>query len=175
VDYPINCECSKVHRVQASDAGRTISCTCGRAFEVPPLNKLRAAAGEEALSPDLRIEILLGQGELPRAVDCCRCGVKTDRRSTIHVTCERQEVRQPPQYLFTRIARAFFLGLLWFRSGGAPQTFGRDVAFHLPLRLCAGCAATMTNTGARKAMQNEPDYARLLEKYPRTIVAFIRE
>ena len=39
--YVLTCECGQAHRVDTSQAGQSLECTCGRALEVPTLRGIR--------------------------------------------------------------------------------------------------------------------------------------
>lgn len=43
VEYPLTCECGKVSRVGAGDAGAELPCGCGRVLQVPELHVMRQA------------------------------------------------------------------------------------------------------------------------------------
>ena len=64
--YPVACECGATHQVSGGDAGTTLSCTCGRKFDIPPLHILRSEAGQATIAPEIVVESLLAEGDFPR-------------------------------------------------------------------------------------------------------------
>src|SRR5437588_745776 len=89
MQYEVRCECGTAHRVSSADAGSRLKCTCGKTVEVPPLHELRAASGEAALSPVIRIRTMLLAGTLPGTQSCSCCRNKTDRIVRVAIECER--------------------------------------------------------------------------------------
>src|SRR5262245_55140066 len=131
--YEVRCECGKVHKVSGSDAGTSVPCECGRKVEVPPLHTLRAAAGEAALSPVVRIQSLLYEGRLPGTRDCAGYGRETDGSSQVSVVCERV-ITTSGASIGEVLGGWLLLGIPWLlvlANRSTPQ--GTEVAFLLPL------------------------------------------
>ncbi|MBA4191028.1 MAG: hypothetical protein C0467_23835 [Planctomycetaceae bacterium] len=177
--YEVRCECGKPFSVTGADAGTSLKCGCGRTVEVPPLHQLRTAAGQNVLSPALRVETLLLEGKLPGTRKCAVCTRETDGRSRVAVECARGILKDDGSSR-DQIAAGCLFGLLF---GGAVGLFGanrimsgesanlkavgQDVAFTLPLPVCEGCQPTVTKpTELRTALRHIPDYAALLDAHP---------
>lgn len=185
--YEVRCECGKVHAVSAADAGGIVRCPCGRSVDVPPLHQLRTAAGEDVLSPAVRIEALLLRGLLPGTRACAVCARETDGLVRVAVACERGRIG-PPNSSRDQAVTGCLLGLL---IGGLPGLFvanrlmkpnepevpkqiGQDVAFTLPLAVCPACRPSLNDSNVLlRALRTVPDYEALLDQYPNAQVTLL--
>ncbi len=180
--YPVACACGKVHWTPAGYAGSKFACHCGKAVEVPTLSELRKSvcrtpsgtrdtAVSHTFDAELDIGSRLRRGTLPVESACVMCQEPTTNAVPVSVVCERQ--------------RESAIGWLWFVLLCPPlmpigliilvvrshQGTGRDVAFHLPVRVCEECqSAVFTEDGANEALRATPLYARLMQQYPETVV-----
>src|SRR4051812_45335158 len=109
--YEVRCECGKAYDVIAADAGSSIRCACGSAVDVPPLHMLRASAGEEAVSPALRIQAMLLRNELPGTRACACCHSDTDHLIRVSVVCEQVITKTPSGGGIAALAGCFALGV----------------------------------------------------------------
>ena len=168
--YSVACGCGKVHEVSSGSAGTKMACSCGRTVEVPSLSVLRREAGEFSASPELIIESMLANQELPEDSLCAVCHVETDHICYFNVICEQVEAEKKGLGVFGYVA-ALLVGMLshavlfeFMSAGKNPQTRGRNVRYRLPLRLCPVCA---TDKGSALALLSHvPVYAHLFKKYP---------
>lgn len=173
MSYEVRCECGKAHPVTAGDAGASIRCECGRTVEVPELHELRAAAGEEAVSPVVQLQTLLLAGQLPGTRSCARCGAETDGLVRVSIQCERAIVKSAVGQ-HERLAGCLLFGLLgylfadlmFFRQRHVIEQ-GQDVEITAPVRVCQTCASELTTSETiRQSLRKTPEYAALLDKYP---------
>ena len=170
--YPLRCACGKVYRVGAAQAGSHYTCPCGRRLVVPSLSRLKMAAGEEVLSPDVRVEQMLQLGMLPHETHCLLCGRATTGVTHVWAVCERAFVKKDASRVWWVIALSWiFLGwlglLLLLVRGRDDREHGSDVQLRLPLRVCPECGPDLVGPGAlREAVLAVPEYADLLGKYP---------
>ncbi len=167
--YPVVCDCGRTHPVPGTSAGCDLTCGCGRTFAVPPLQQLRAAAGESPLSADLMIQALLLDGALPEEKDCVACELPTADTGFVDVNCERPEVQRRTTWGFNPVPLLF--GWLSFTRTTAVREVGRDVRFTLPLRVCRECGG---GANPRDLLRRVPLYRRLLEKYTAATVGPLR-
>jgi len=172
MNYEVRCECGKAHAVTAADAGASLGCACGRTVEVPPLHQLRADAGQDVLSPVVRVQALLLDGRLPgtRACACCRCD--TGGLVQARVQCQWAIVSSGGPSRADMIGGCLlsaWLGLLlhFFRRSAPPKEHGQDIVVILPLPVCEACRPTLDDPAElRGALRAIPEYAALLDHYP---------
>ena len=169
--YQFPCPCGKVVVVTAADAGATRSCACGRTVEVPPLHQLRAAAGQQVLSPAVRIEALLLEHKLPGTRVCVCCHKETDGLIRVRVQCQWAIVTKGGPSRADMAAGCFLFGWLamFYIARTAPpgKEHGQDVVFVLPLPVCQACGPQLDDPAAlRQALVAIPEYADLLAEYP---------
>lgn len=182
--YPVKCGCGKVHQCPAGYAGTRFACPCGKAVEVPVLSKLRAAAGEAVLSPDVEIPTLMAARALPLEDDCALCGCATTETLMLLATCERPSIKAKPVFwvgmfflLFAPIGilLRLILTVAGLRNAASEEPTGRDVQLRFPLRMCQSCASEVSSWDViRDAMRRTPVYARLLDKYPACQLATVK-
>lgn len=165
--YPVSCECTKVHEVPGTDAGKMIACSCGRSVEIPRLSLLRKSAGEETLSIDLELEHRLRDNSLPEETECLSCSKPTDDMAFSRVQYESAYKKKNDK---SSLAFFFILGPLWamiyrqfFQIG---KEHGDNLEFRLPLRLCAICQRKTWKNQVAELLKKVPIYRRFLEKYP---------
>jgi hypothetical protein len=183
--YPVPCECGQIHRVAATLAGSQLACACGREVAIPSLSKLKANAGQAPLSAELRIQHMLQLGMLPEERACRLCDVETDHTFYCWAVCEKVEVKAGRRvHWWFVVLVALSMGLIWtvgtlliyIRRRADETEVGRDVRYRLPLRICNGCTARMTDYVTLKdTFWSVPVYRELLDKYPDTALAFDAE
>jgi hypothetical protein len=179
--YPVRCECGKVYRLSAALAGSHYACACGRELIVPSLSELKMAAGEEVLSPAVRLEQMLQLGMLPQETKCLVCGRTTAGVTHFWAICERAFVKEDPSRVWWAVALGWlFLGwlgvLLLAVRARDDRIHGSDVRLRLPLRVCPECAPDLAGPGRfREAVLAAPLYADLLRQYPAAEIALDAE
>jgi hypothetical protein len=169
-----------VYQFSAVQAGNRYTCPCGHELVVPSLSRLKMAAGEAVLSPEVRLEQMLQLGLLPQQAHCVVC-----RRATTGVTyfwavCERAFVKKDSSRVWWVIALSWiflgWLGLLLLFRARDDRVHGSDVQLRLPLRACPECAPVLAEAGRLEdAVLAVPVYADLLDKYPRAELALDAE
>lgn len=172
--YQVTCGCGKSVSVRSSDAGTTRRCECGRDVEVPSLHHLRLSAGEEALSPALRLQTKLGAGLLPGVCGCALCGCEPAPSVLVYLECEREQVGGRGEKA-DLLAGCLLFGALWLvlaANRREPRVrHGTDVFFYVPLPLCEACRADVSDPAVLvRALRTIPDYADLLDRHPETRV-----
>ena len=175
--YPVRCECGKVYQFAAAQAGNHYTCPCGRVLVVPSLSRLKMAAGEEVLSPEVRLEQMLRLGMLPQQTRCVVCRAETVGTAHFWAICERTSVQQGPGRGPLGIAAGWFL-FGWLSliprlyHARDERVVGNDLRFRLPLRVCPTCVPSLDAPGRlEEAVLAVPLYADLLDKYPRAELA----
>ncbi|MDB5313091.1 MAG: hypothetical protein JWO38_7293 [Gemmataceae bacterium] len=177
MSYQVTCECGKSHAVTPADAGATLACGCGRTVEVPPLHQLRQAAGQEVLSPVIKLRALLLDRRLPGTRRCALCDCETDGLAQVTIQCEWAIITggKVTKGEAATGCLLFFLGgwlasviYLFARSQREPKQHGDDVAITVPVRICEACRADLaTEAGLRQALRQTLEYAELLDQYPK--------
>ena len=173
--YEVRCECGRAHAVTGADAGATIACACGQTVEVPPLHRLRESVGQPSISPELQLQTLLVNGQLPDTDKCVVCGKVTDQTVISNMECERAEVKgnRADQVggCLVNIFFRFIPGISpHVEVGDDKRVVGRDVRFLIPIRCCGGCAAQLTESVLRTALRRQAVCATVLNKYPHSKV-----
>jgi hypothetical protein len=175
--YPVRCECGQTHQVEAPQAGSRFPCSCRREVIVPSLSKLKASAGETALTPDVRVQQMLDLGMLPEETRCLGCGKETTGVRYFWATCERAFVKKDASRVWWVVLLGWlFLGwwsiILLLARARDDRVHGTDVSFRLPLRLCPECGPDLDRPGAlRERVHDVPIYTELLDKYPNAELA----
>jgi len=179
--YPVRCECGKQYHFTAAQAGNHYSCPCGREMVVPSLSQMKMAAGEEVLSPVVRLEQMVQLGLLPQESRCVFCRRPTAGVAHFWAICERVFVKKDASRVWWIVALSWicfgWLGLilLMFRARD-DRMHGSDVRLRLPLRMCPDCAPELDGPGAlRAAVLAVPVYADLLDQYPNAELALDAE
>ena len=179
--YPVRCECGKVYHFSAAQAGNRYTCPCGRELVVPSLTRMRSAAGEQVLSPEVRLEQMLRLGMLPQQTRCVVCRTETMGVTHFWAICERAFVKKDTGRVLWAIALLwFFIGwlgalLLLVRSRD-DRVHGTDVRLRLPLRVCPECIPALQEPGRlEESVLAVPLYADLLDRYPNAELAFDAE
>jgi hypothetical protein len=187
MNYEVRCECGKTLEVTGADAGASLRCGCGRTVDVPPLHQLRLAVGEEALSPAVRIETMLFKKQLPGTRECVVCFRETDDIVSFHVVCERGTMKDDDSApdgvaggclfgcLVGGLPGLIGANRLMRRSApSAPKQVGQDVAFTLPMPVCAACEREVSDPAAFPvALRHIPEYAALLDRYPNARITLV--
>jgi hypothetical protein len=169
MSYEVRCECGKAHAVSAADAGASLRCDCGRTVDVPPLHALKLAAGQSAVSPELLLQSLLANHELPDTDKCGSCGKDTEGSLNAIIDCERAEVKVQERTP-TGCLPLPFGAIIYYRTTRA-QVRGRDVVFRVPVRCCPACARKLTGNELRAILRKHPTCAGVLDKYPHARVS----
>jgi len=133
---------------------------------------LRQAAGQFSAAPELIIESMLRNNELPEDELCVQCHNSTDGIRHFIVVCEQAETKKTTGEL------AYFLLLGWvglvlamFMDGNNPSNeFGRNIRYRLPLRICPACGKNSNKSELKRLFCTVPVYAHLMRKYPHAIV-----
>jgi hypothetical protein len=177
--YSVACECSRVHPVSVGDAGSTLTCTCGRNVSVPSLSVLRQQAGEFTASPEMILDSMLRNSELPGDPHCVVCHTSTDDIRHFKVVCERAEAKKELGgcgYLAYMVFFGWVVGLFLAMKTNeeAGRTMhGRNVHYRLPLRLCHGCDSKRDEAGMKELLSYVPVYEHLLNKYPHATISAV--
>ena len=167
--YPVKCDCGRTHHVSAGEAGIRLACECRRTIAVPDLRTLRLSAGEPTASPELVIEALLRDGEVPGEGECVCCAMPTEEVSYVFVVCERPESKaggwkiNPLAFLF---AHFFFVFRHFVFESTESIDRGRNIAYRLPIPMCRLCARGLSRSGIATALRKIDVYNQLLDKYP---------
>jgi hypothetical protein len=174
VNYPVQCDCGQVHRVAATLAGTRLPCRCGREVAVPSLIRLKSAAGQAVLSPEVRLDQMLQLQMLPEETRCLVCDTPTPNTYFFWATCERVTVEVAWGHKWWNLVLMWlcfgWVGMILAYVSGresGDREHGRDVRFRLPLRVCPECTPRMTSPEVLKeTVLTVPIYAELLDKYP---------
>lgn len=181
MSYHVTCDCGRPVPVAATDAGSSVPCGCGRAVEVPPLHVLRRDAGQTGVSPVATLEALLLARRLPHTRRCAVCGDDTDGLAYASVQCLWALVAGGPSRADT-VGSCLLLALFgWlvifpvlFGGGGVPEQHGQDVVLTVPVRVCDRCRAGLADpTALRAALLETPEYAALLDRYPKALIRYL--
>lgn len=170
--YPVRCECGQVYHFTAAQAGTHYTCPCGRELVVPSLSRLKMAAGEDVLSPAVRLEQMLQLGLLPQEKKCVFCRRETPGVAHFWAICERAFVKKDASRVWWAVVLSWlclgWLGLLLLLVRARDdRVHGTDVRLRLPLRVCPECAPDLAVAGdLREAVSAVPLYADLLHQYP---------
>lgn len=175
--YPVPCACGKVHEVSAGAAGSSFACECGRTVEVPSLVKLKASAGESTVSADFELDQMIGTGALPMEDTCGVCGARTKHALRVTVVCEREDEKggtpanRPAMGCLAFGPVGLFVLAINLFGWRPKRTFGQNLTYHLPIRVCESCdGEEWTEDATRSVLERTPLYARLLDKYPKAEV-----
>jgi hypothetical protein len=179
MSYTVACECSKILPVSAGDAGSTIACSCGREVSVPSLGILRQQAGQLGGSPEMILDSMLQNGELPEDGFCVGCHTNTEQLRYFEVVCEQAETKGATLGLTNAIVFIFFgwlISVLSYVSMLRRETEparGRNVHYRLPLRICPMCDAKRSAAEIKELLCRVPVYEHLLNKYPHAQVSAV--
>jgi hypothetical protein len=158
--------------VREGQAGARRSCECGRVVKVPSLHELRRSVGLPAhlLSPELVIEQLASKGALPRGRTCACCGSETDQHVFLVAECERVQVRES-RSSWAAVLAALFVKDWGIVLGRDRREYGKDKIYALPLAVCWDCQPDLQGEPKLKeALRQVPEYNRLLNKFPDSLV-----
>jgi hypothetical protein len=175
-EYTVTCECGRPMAVTAAEAGATRACPCGRSVSVPSLRALKRSAGEAAVvSPELVLKAMVQQGRMPDGDDCVECYSRTDHLAHVRVECEKRIVRRESRDDMSLGLSVLLFGWLaalpWFRRTNEVRSYGRDLTFVLPIRLCERCARDLRGPALARAVRRVEDYSRLLDQFPQATVS----
>ncbi len=184
--FEVRCECGKSFAISPTDAGAVFDCSCGKPVKIPPLHLLRTNTGESTKSPLTEIRALLPTGLLPGIRTCAVCGAGDSRHSRVphlrvKIVCERVPNTGSPSKaevvgcLFAPLLigqLAALLLVLGLRSNRV--NVGDEEAVIVPLPVCSNCRPQCDQEEiVRKALLKIPDYANLLEHYPKAEVQVV--
>ncbi|MGH7139255.1 MAG: hypothetical protein ACREHD_26210, partial [Pirellulales bacterium] len=164
--------------VQASQAGGVITCRCGARLDVPPLSRLRAAAGEEPvpLSTVDRIRAMIHGDELPFGGSCSCCGRPANEVLFLRVECERitRDDASPGRWLWAAMVFGLAAPLIAMRSGRRHEELGRDISVDVPVAVTPECRSRISRMHSqrklRRLLNQTPIYRQLLKEFPRAII-----
>src|SRR5262245_52954331 len=88
MDYPVQCECGHKFQVAGTLAGTKWTCHCGRIIAIPSLSELKHQSGDIAAPPELIIQSMLIDGQLPEEDWCVICESDTENTCWLNVVCE---------------------------------------------------------------------------------------
>jgi hypothetical protein len=176
--YEVRCECGVPHSVTGADAGASLRCDCGRTVDVPPLHQLRVAAGQFSASPELILESLLKNKELPDTNECAFCSCSTDGVVWAELVYAQPESKHDAEelggWLVGGCLVAVLFGVAKFFSRPEPQRdqryVGYQVKYRIPVRCCEACALTLTEKKLHDAVWRQRVYVQVLVKYPQLLV-----
>jgi hypothetical protein len=179
MDFNVACSCGQILTVNEAAAEGTRNCPCGRMVAIPSLREMRLKAGLPAfnISPEIMIEHLLLDGQLPGTKTCVVCGKETDHLIQILIECERRWTKTSSGFSWgTLFLSMLFLPVLLFRWRAIEgQSYGRDKVYSLPLAACSECKSAIRNRKAiLQALDKIPEYSRLIEKFPDATVTVHR-
>jgi hypothetical protein len=174
MEYPLPCACGDNVTVTEAAAGTTVTCSCGRAIDVPSWRELNALSGNSApsLNPALAIETLLGAGKVPFDPICARCGTETAEQVQVIAECERVQIKGGGVSWPTLILSALFLPIFIFLVVAIfvrkrVEVHGQDKVYWLPLPACAQCRQHLKDAATlQRAFRNVKLYRQLLKKFP---------
>jgi hypothetical protein len=86
MEYPVRCECNKMHFVSAGQCGAAIDCSCGRRVEIPSYGVLKQQTLEGT------IEKLSHSGQLSFGPRCVFCDEPTESTVQILITYGEKEL-----------------------------------------------------------------------------------
>lgn len=172
MNFRVDCACGIPVRVTEASAGGSVQCLCGRSVPVPELRELRVRAGLPPynVSPEVLIEHLLADGELPPDNHCVRCATPTEGRVHARAVCERTfSPRRSKMVAFLLMLLSPVLAIIYLRDRvqDREEPHGRDKIYRLPLPVCAGCRDNLHGRHAlEEALRVFAVYDQLLEKFP---------
>jgi hypothetical protein len=182
MDYSINCQCGARLPVKASQAGTSITCSCGAVVAVPGLSKLRELAGHDAYEtgPVDVIRNMFRRGELPSGGRCAVSGIATQDVIHLYVEAERVYSRSDQRLLHAWLGLLVSPILLAGMFQERRPDVGRETLVPTPLYVSAQHHARVCRAGQRalrKWLRTVPVYAQLLEAYPvaRVLVGTVPE
>ena len=179
MEYRIDCPCGHYQMVRETAAGATLACACGKTLQVPKLSELRKIAGltNDGMSPEATIQFLLIGNKLPVGNQCAHCGAETNSIVIVETDCS------PPVPRASELIRlannvlyvlAIFISpwvLLFPREQGREET-ATLILLPLPVRVCPACQPALDDPAkVKRCLLKDPDYRRLLEKYPNANIA----
>ena len=181
MDYSINCQCGARLPVKASQAGTSITCSCGVVVAVPGLSKLRELAGRDAYEtgPVDVIRNMFRRSELPSGGRCAVSGIATQDVIHLYVEAERVYAGSDERvyaWLGLLISPILLAGMF---QKPRPDV-GRQTLVPTPLYVAAQHHGRVSHAGQRalrKWLRTVPVYAQLLEAYPvaRVLVGTVPE
>gem|GEM_PF-4755039 len=121
------------------------------------------------MSPDMLLQGMILQKQLPDTDECASCGVKTDGQVVAVVNCERAE--EKTEKATPSGCLPIGLGFIIFYHPARKREQGRDVWFRVPVRCCPKCAQTLTTELLTAMLYRHPVCAGVLDKYPNAHVA----
>lgn len=173
MDFRIQCPCGLAMTISEAAAGSVTKCACGKDVKIPEWTELRVRAGLPPynVSPELLIEHILQNRELPFDNKCLRCEVPTDHLIQVLTTCEKTLVQQSGGGIWSILVATLLGGALWgalaSQMRGEEKVHGRDKRYLLPLRICPDCARTLKSRQEIKmCLCAVPTYNLLLDKFP---------
>lgn len=167
MEFQVPCQCGHRMIVTEGSAGAVLRCSCGRTVSIPSLKDLRLQVGLAPydLSPELVLDQLLIDGELPPDRTCIQCGLQTEDVIFVIVECEKA-IRKGGFSWSAFILSFLFLPIKILRWEQEVQ-YGQDKVYTLPLAFCENCRKEVRRPkNIKQCMRQVQIYDRLLEKFP---------
>lgn len=178
-NYSVSCGCGGVIGVQASQAGSVVTCRCGARLDVPPLSRLRTAAGEDPipLSTVDRIRAMIHSDELPFGGSCSCCGRPANEVLFLRLECQPVLVTRgglTPGGCGFALAMLFLGWLVVVSQGETVEEFGPDISVDVPIVVAPKCRSRISRLHSqrklRRLLNQTPIYRKLLNEFPRAII-----
>jgi hypothetical protein len=176
----LSCECGGAVDAAAKDAGRTVTCNCGRAVAVPKLSQLRTLAGGNPFitNPVEGIRKQQRDGINPAGESCVLCGSLSPIFYKCYAVCESSHAKRANKVDPISMVRLLFVPIVWLiamllreKEFEPIDRRGHDIAISFDLPVCDPCAASagkVTRASvAKRLMLQVPLYKELLECYPK--------
>jgi hypothetical protein len=162
--------------VTAADAGASVRCACGAAVEVPPLHVLRSATGTDSRPPLVRLQAASLAGRLPGTTVCACCRNRPGAIVRVAVECERTPSEGTPSAAdragcLLGLLLGGFVGPVLTGVQAAVNREGDVTAVTVPLPVCPACRPGLDETALSFALRRIPEYADVLDHYPRARLA----
>jgi hypothetical protein len=139
------------------------------------LSELKHQTGDLAAPPELIIQSMLKEGQLPEHDWCVICETDTDNVCWLKVICESISMQKKERLgclsMMIMVLSPWELVLHLLGGGDEVQEVGRSVRFNLPIRLCDVCGKDQGKLTLKQVMSLVPIYAYLLGKYPHAEVS----
>ncbi len=172
--FGVDCECGAVIPVDASQAGATVSCRCGRIVQVPRLSQLRTRAGLAAHETNIRDSILrmIDDQLLPWGQCCAVTGMPTQDVMWLDIQCETTHAKGGRVRPLLAMCSFFVPGGLLavaLRSRQPAEIHGRDIIIRVPLLVQQDQQAALRRSTQRRlkaVLSQVPVYIELFREHP---------
>jgi hypothetical protein len=172
--FGVDCECGAVIPVNASQAGATVTCRCGRFVAVARLSQLRTRAGFAAHETNIRDSILrmIDDQLLPWGQCCAVTEMPTTDVMWFDIQCESTFSKGGPVHPLLAIWSLLIPGGVWamlLRSREPAEIHGRDIVIRVPLLVQQDKQAGFRKSTQRRLktiLSKVPVYQELLREHP---------